>query len=64
MTAKLSQYTFISKSAQEAGPEAASAMVIFIQPIFANSFLSLSVISIDVSFLPYSFFIRFIVIEA
>jgi hypothetical protein len=53
-----------SKSAQVGGQDDSSTTVIFASSIKATLFLSLSEILIELSFLQYSFFIKFIVILA
>jgi hypothetical protein len=63
-TIKSSQTIFNSKSHHAGGPEAVSTTVTFASLIFSTSFLSLLVISIEFSFLQYSFLIKFTVILA
>jgi hypothetical protein len=63
-TIKSSQTIFNSKSHHAGGPEEASTIVTLPSFICSTSFLSLLVISIEFSFLQYSFFIKFTVILA
>jgi hypothetical protein len=61
---KLSHAIFSSKSQPVGGHQADSITVILASFIFSKSFLNLCAILIEVSFLQYSFFIKFIVILA